>query len=231
MNKLFKRGAVLALAFAGLMAVDAKAQLVISQYYEGNVGSNRLLEIWNHSAGDIDFSAQNLAINIYTNGSSTIGATFTLNSGSLTAGSVLVIANTDSTGDTAISTAGLTVIDTTSSAINFNGDDALELVLGSTTLDIVGQIGFDPGSSWSGSGVSTANQNIELLSASLTTGDLLGSNAYDPSARYSFVTAADVTSGSFTGFGVAPVPEPSTYALISMGLGLIYFIRRRRSYS
>lgn len=217
---------------AGLMvaAGSVQGQVVISQYYEGSSGSNRLLEIWNHSASAINFATTNLILEQFNNGSSTVTYTLNISSGILAAGDVFVIANTDATGDTALSTAGLLVdLDTTSQAMDFNGDDTLRLTLGSTIVDILGQIGTDPGTSWSGSGVSTANQNIQLINNSYTVGDTNGTNTFDPSARFTLVTSANVTSGSFTGFGFAPVPEPSTYALIGLGLGALWFFRRRQA--
>lgn len=217
------------LGLAAATLAGANAQILISQYYEGSSGANRLLEIWNHSASAINFATTNLLVKNYTNGSATASATYTLSSGTLAAGAVLVISNTDAAGDGAISTAGLTVIDTVSSAINFNGDDAIELVLGAATVDVIGQIGLDPGTAWTVGGVSTANQNIALLSNTLTIGDTNGGNAYDPSVRYTFVTNADVTSGSLSGFGVAPVPEPKTWVMIGIGSAfMLWNLRRRR---
>lgn len=49
---------------------------------------------------------------------------------------------------------------TTSSSLNFNGDDAIALIYHSDTLDIIGQIGEDPGSYWHFGRDSTKNQTL-----------------------------------------------------------------------
>jgi hypothetical protein len=100
--------------------------------------------------------------------------------------------------------------------------------VGGVDQDIIGQIGTDPGAAgWNGNGVSTVNQNIELISNQLTVGDLNGADAYDPSARFQTRAPADVTAASFAGFGQAPIPEPSSLAVL--GLGGLLLMRRRRA--
>ena len=90
-------------------------------------------------------------------------------------------------------------------SFNFNGDDALAITYGGTTTDVFGTPGSDPGSSWTGNGVDTRNNNISLKSG-ITTGDTDGFT--DPSTR--FETTAD--GSTLTGFGVSPSgasePEP-----------------------
>jgi hypothetical protein len=86
--------------------------------------------------------------------------------------------------------------------LSFNGDDSLVVRYGDTTTDVFGNPGSDPGSAWSGSGVSTANQNIRLLS-SITTGDLDGWT--DPSTRFETVSTTPATlPAGLSGFGVPP---------------------------
>lgn len=94
-------------------------------------------------------------------------------------------------------------------AFTFNGDDALVVVYGTDTTDVFGQPGIDPGSSWDGNGVSTANQNITLLSGITTGAPITGFS--DPSTRFSTTssTPVDTANGGLAGFGVAPTLVPA----------------------
>lgn len=84
------------------------------------------------------------------------------------------------------------------SGMDFNGDDALEIVLDGVRCDVFGTIGQDPGSSWTGGpgNASTADQNLSLRPEIIT-----GSTGFtQPGIR--FVTAA--SGNSLTGIGVPP---------------------------
>jgi hypothetical protein len=82
-------------------------------------------------------------------------------------------------------------------AFTYNGNDALEVLLNFTRMDVFGTIGEDPGLAWTGGGVSTTNQNLSLKPFAGT-----GSRGFtDPSTRFQTVSTTDAT----TGLGVAPV--------------------------
>ena len=61
----------------------------------------------------------------------------------------------------------------------FNGNDAVALVCNGATLDVIGQIGVDPGDAWTDGDASTANQTLRRR-CSVTSGDSEGSDAFDP---------------------------------------------------
>ena len=86
------------------------------------------------------------------------------------------------------------------SNLDYNGDDALEIVADGVRSDVFGTIGQDPGTSWNdGPGQpSTADQNLSLRPEIAT-----GSTGFDrPAARF-----ATLSSGSsLQGFGLPPVP-------------------------
>lgn len=209
-----------------ILVTHASAQgLIISQYYEGNAGTNRALELWNTTGSAIDFSITNLVIENYFNGGA-VANTLTITTGVVAAGDVFMISNTDTAGDAGLAAAGITTdFDTTNAAMNYNGDDALSILLGGVLQDSFGQQGVDPGTAW-GTTVSSANQNIQLK-VGIVTGDLVPTDAFDPAFRFDLVATADNSGAAFEGFGVAPIPEPSTYALLGIGL-LIGAQRLRR---
>ena len=86
------------------------------------------------------------------------------------------------------------------SNLDFNGDDALEIVADGVRSDVFGRIGQDPGSAWSaGPGQpSSADQNLALRPEIAT-----GSTGFDlPNARF-----ATLNSGaSLAGLGLPPLP-------------------------
>lgn len=171
---------------------------IISQYVETNSGSTpKGIEIWNNTSGTLDFAANNLVIKKGNNGGAP-APDFTLSSTTLAAGDVIVIGTSDmetvATGNGAIFHV---------EGFQFNGDDALEVWYGATKTDVFGMPLSDPGTHWVGNGVSTKNQNIELLSG-ITAGSLTGWT--DPSTRFATVSTTPSTlPAGIAGFGIAPV--------------------------
>jgi hypothetical protein len=70
-----------------------------------------------------------------------------------------------------------------SGGLTFNGDDAVSLICGGAVLDVIGQIGTDPGRAWSNQGVTTQNATIRRGCA-FREGDTDGSDAFDPAAQW-----------------------------------------------
>jgi hypothetical protein len=187
----------------GLLISGFSYAQIISQYVETNSGTTpKGIEIWNNTGSDIVFSiSNNLQISQGTNGGacSALAGTNTT-SGTLVEGEVWIIGTSDIISY--VTTNGSDVSGTTEFNFGFNGDDALEVRLGGTLIDMFGTCGSDPGSAWSGSSVSTVNQNIELLSG-ITTGNTGGFT--DPSTRFSTVSTTPATlPAGLAGFGNAP---------------------------
>ncbi len=65
----------------------------------------------------------------------------------------------------------------------FNGDDAVVLNHNGTAIDIIGQIGTDPGSYW-GTGDVTTQDHTLRRKADITAGDPNGSDAFDPADEW-----------------------------------------------
>ncbi|MGM0479488.1 MAG: hypothetical protein ACQERC_09710 [Bacteroidota bacterium] len=174
-------------------------QVMFSQYIETDSGTSpKGVEIYNHSGSSIDFSVDPLEVYKGVNGG-TCSNDVTVNSGVLLPGEVWVIGTTDLVNDAQNN--GTNLSGTTNHSFTFNGDDALELYLNGTLMDVFGTCGTDPGSAWSGNGVSTANQNIQIAN-----GICSGTTTYwtDPSLRYETVSSNPSGTGGTTGFGDAP---------------------------
>ena len=180
-----------------MMVVGSAWGQIISQYVETNSGTTpKGIEIWNNTGGILDFSTNSLIIKKGTNGAAP-SPDYTLSSGSMAAGEVIVIGTSDMES---ITIANGSVF--YSKSFIFNGDDALEVWYGATKSDVFGDPGTgDPGLGWSGSGVQTWDQNISLLFG-ITTGDLDGWT--DPSTRFETFSTDPSGSGGLVGFGLPP---------------------------
>ena len=208
--------ALIAITATFMMATASHAQMLISQYVETESGTTpKGIEIWNNCGSDIDLSASNIQIYQGTNGGAlTAIASTLLNTGTFLSNSVIVFGKADI--GTYLTDNGLASVRFVTSNFSFNGNDSLGLYFGGSLLDTFGTVGVDPGSSWLANSVNTANQNISLR-AGVTTPS---SGWTDPSVRFETISTTPsgsiVTSG-LSGFGVAPVPEPSSGALLVLG--------------
>jgi predicted extracellular nuclease/endonuclease I len=153
-------------------------ELFFSEYIEGS-SSNKAIEIYNPNGTDLDLAAGNYSVELYSNGRVlTDGPTNSLGlTGTIIGGDVYVIAN--SQADSAI----LDEADITSNVTFFNGDDALVLLKNGVPIDSIGRVGEDPGSAWTGNGVSTTNSTI-VRKANITSGDSVLDDAFDPSVEW-----------------------------------------------
>jgi hypothetical protein len=190
---------ILAVLILTSISFYIEAQTVfISQYIETNSGTTpKGIEIFNPTENDIVFSSSNnLQVYQGTNGGScsAIPGTNTT-SGTLKAGEVWVIGTSDLV--TYANNNGTDISGTTDFNFAFNGNDALQLYLGGVLQDVIGTCGTDPGSSWSGGGVSTANNNIQTKDG-ICEGTT--SSWTDPSLRFETVA----NGSTMTGFGNAP---------------------------
>jgi plastocyanin len=127
------------------------ANLFFSEYIEGS-SNNKSVEIYNPTSSAINLSTYSLVK--YINGSATPSGTRVL-SGTIAPGDVYVISNNNS------NTVIILASDDTTGFMNFNGNDALELKQLGTSLDIIGQIGVDPGAGgFSVNGGTTTDRTI-----------------------------------------------------------------------
>ncbi|MFD1216800.1 ExeM/NucH family extracellular endonuclease [Microbulbifer celer] len=160
----------------GLSLVAGAAQasdLIISEYIEGS-SNNKAVEIYNGTGAAVDLSAYSLQV--YFNGSDSAGANMPL-SGSLADGDVYVLAHSSAVPEI------LAVADQLYGGGLFNGDDAVALVGPIGYVDVIGQIGTDPGSQWGNASIGTQNQTLRR-NGDVTQGRSDGSTAFDPSIEW-----------------------------------------------
>ncbi|MBP8251133.1 MAG: ExeM/NucH family extracellular endonuclease [Herpetosiphon sp.] len=153
----------------------ASADLFFSEYIEGS-SNNKALEIYNGTGATINLATGGYNVQMYFNGYLSAGVTINL-TGSVANGDVFVVAQANAVQ------AILGQADQTSNANWYNGDDAIVLRKGETIIDVIGQIGFDPGSEW-GTGLTSTADNTLRRKASITAGDTNGSDAFDPSVQW-----------------------------------------------
>jgi predicted extracellular nuclease len=174
------------------------SELYFSEYAEGS-SNNKYFEIYNPTASAISLSGYTVYLSgnggSYTN-------TFT-SSASIASGDVYMISTNQ------LDSATQTLADTAMgypSVAHFNGDDALILVNGTDTIDVIGVPGVDPGSSWTVGTGSTANHTlvrkaaVDMGSTDWTTGagewDVYASNTWTYAGAHSsncIVTPKNVT--------------------------------------
>jgi predicted extracellular nuclease len=161
------------------------AELFFSEYIEGS-SNNKALEIYNGTGLAVDLAAGGYNVQMYFNGSSTAGLTINL-TGVVANGDVYVLAHSSA------SSAILAQADQTNSSGWFNGNDAMVLLKGTTIIDVIGQIGLDPGTEW-GTGLTSTADNTLRRKSNITGGDTNGSDFFDPSVEWDGF-ATDTFSG------------------------------------
>ncbi len=191
-------GVLVALAVPGV-AQAAPSELFFSEYIEGS-SNNKALEIYNGTGADINLGTSGYSVQMFFNGSATAGLTINL-TGTVAAGDVYVLAQ--SSANAAI----LAQADQTNGSGWFNGDDAVTLRKGTTLIDSVGQIGFDPGTEW-GSGLTSTADNTLRRKLLIESGDPNGSDLFNPAVEWDgFVTDTSRALGAHP--GMPPEPAPS----------------------
>ena len=206
--------ALSALSLSVGLASFSQADLIFSEYIEGS-SNNKALEIYN--AGDANLDLGPYVIELYTNGNTTVQNSLNL-SGSLGAGEVYVIANSQAVNDI------LSVADVTSNVTFYNGNDVLLLKRDGDVIDRIGQLGND----------SYFGRDVTLVrKADISTGDTDFNAPFDPSVEwdsypintFSFLGSHNSDGGGDPGNGTPPpvsmvCGEPSTLISEVQGPGM-----------
>lgn len=165
-----------ALLTAQQPASAATTELFFSEYVEGS-SYNKALEIYNGTGAPVDLAAGLYSIKMFFNGSTTAGLTIPL-TGVVEAGDVYVVTNLSAAQ--ALKDAADLITTTTGW---FNGDDAVVLYKGDAPIDVIGQVGFDPGSYWGSGAITTVDHTLRRL-PTVCAGDPIGSDAFDPTLEW-----------------------------------------------
>jgi hypothetical protein len=202
-----------------LASLPTPTELFFSEYVEGS-SFVKALEMANFTGADIDLGAGDYEILIYSNGSLTPNFTIDL-TGNVGDGDVFVIAHSNA------GSAVLAAADAIFNNILFNGDDAVALTMGGVLIDVIGEVGFDPGGQWGSGLVSTANNTLRRKDL-VFGGDLDGSDLFNPFVEWLGYPQDTIDGLGFHAIRTEQVPEPATLALFSFGLAGLGFMRRRR---
>ena len=171
------------LAIAGLAAALVLApagqttptEIFFSEYIEGS-SNNKALEIFNGTGTPIDLATGGYSVRMFFNGNNVSTLRIDL-TGTIASGDVYVVAQSLADGTI------LAQADQTNGSGWFNGDDAVALFRGETMVDVIGQIGVDPGTEW-GSGLTSTADNTLRRKSTIEAGDAAGSDAFDPSVEW-----------------------------------------------
>lgn len=180
----------------------ANSPLIFSEYVEGG-SFNKALEIANTSAGDIALSGYSVAL--YSNGDTTAKYTLDL-TGIIASQQALVLYNKGATNPFKI----LNGIETDVTA--FNGDDTVLLLLNGDVVDAFGQLGNDPGTSWSNGDFNSKDKTLRRK-ASVVAGDKIYGDAFPGVSLDQWIVFAKDTSnglgciGEGECQGIETVPE------------------------
>jgi uncharacterized protein len=156
-------------------AAGQSSELFISEYIEGS-SNNKAIEIYNGTGAAINLTTGGCNIQMFFNGGAAAGLTINL-TGPVAAGDVQVVPYSSANAEI------LAQADQTNGSGWFNGDDAVVLRKRTAVIDVIGQIGFDPGAEW-GTGVTSTADNTLRRKSSVCAGDLNGSDPFDPAVQW-----------------------------------------------
>ena len=154
----------------GTSSAPAPTALYFSEYVEGS-STNKALEITTSEHAVLD----TCKVSAYFNGGTEASTVATL-SGVLEPGQVLTLC-------TSTLQEKLGAVCGQVGHLTFNGNDAVALECNGNILDVIGQIGVDPGTAW-GTGANTTLDHTLQRKCTVTHGDGVGADAFDPSVEW-----------------------------------------------
>lgn len=170
--------------------------LIFSEYVEGG-GYNKVIEIGN--TGNDELSLAGYSVAMYSNGAT--NAKYTLNlTGALAAKGTLVIYNKGAENSFKIA-GGIE-----SNVTSFNGDDTLLLLLNGAVVDSFGQLGTDPGTSWSHGDFNSKDKTLRRKT-SVVTGDKVADDEYPGAGVNEWIVLPKDTSDGLGCIGDLVCPD------------------------
>ena len=192
---MFRRARLVSLSLLALLAFAALAgarvdragavstDLFISEYVEGT-SNNKAIEIFNGTGAPVILGGGagggDYAVLTYSNGSAGPPSSAITLSGTIAPGDVFVLAHSSAAA------AILAVADQTTGVGWFNGNDAVVLTkaAGTTRVDVIGQVGFDPGAAGWGTDPTNTTDNTIRRKPTIEAGDPDGTDAFDPAVQW-----------------------------------------------
>lgn len=168
--------------------------LIFSEYVEAPVGNHKALEIANLGATPIDLATCQLRR--YANGGTT--PTNVALTGTVAAGDVFVICNAMIDGSASCDPPS-------STNINHNGNDTWVLACSGMVVDVIGQIGNDPGSDpgqgWMGAGGISTVDHVLRRDCGVMVGDTNPNDAFTLTGWTGTAFNRDAIPSNLTGLG------------------------------
>ena len=148
--------AALALAAAGVVALAppasaASGDLLFSEYIEGS-SNNKALEIYNPTTAPVDLAAAGYSVQLYFNGGTTAGTPIAL-TGTIAPDDVFVLASSAARSPRSSPRPTRPPARASTTATTRSHSSRLASI-----VDVLGQIGVDPGTEW-GSGLTSTVDN------------------------------------------------------------------------
>jgi Endonuclease I/Lamin Tail Domain len=132
-----------------IVQTASQSDLFFSEYCEGS-SYNKYLEIYNGTGALVDLTEYRLEM--YNNGNTS--PNYVLNFSGLINTDEMIIVSHPSAEEVILEQADITY-----GGLLFNGDDAVALFRNDVLIDIIGEIGIDPGSSWEIAGNSSGSKD------------------------------------------------------------------------
>jgi predicted extracellular nuclease len=161
------------------VARGTPTDVFFSEYIEGS-SNNKALEIYNGTGAAVNLAAGGYTVQMFFNGNPVSTLSVPLTGTALANGDVYVLAQSSASAPI------LSQADQTNGAGWFNGNDAVVLRKGGAAgpiVDVIGQVGFDPGTQW-GSGLESTQDNTLRRKGSIEAGDTNPSDAFVPSVEW-----------------------------------------------